>query len=495
MEIAEEDSINADKQMETGTQIEHNVSKEEAEPTGRTEVNREENQTPHESPADIVVGQSETSLSVTVTWEKKNEEKERTESNGAEKTAVKKKKTVKRKRKARPTEDPSPSKKTKLINDGFCLYVGNLNKSKTFEEVKEALGKYLMTQSLLFQDIRLDRSRKYAYVDLASALDLTKALTLNGELVLDQPMKIGKANVRSVDEIKARAEEKKAAKDARCLFVKNVPYNATKQEVLEIFSEAVAVRFPDRAEKPDKGIAFVEFKDEVTAKKAQKEKQEAQMRGRVLVVDFAGESKGRKVTKATNKTTSAESPAASPNKTLFVGNLSHKVNKENLKKVFKTAVSISMPQGKGRSQRFAFVDFASVEDAEKALRSSQKCKIHNRELRVQFGERPGKNKVLSKTLVVMGLAQKTSADTLHNAFQGALSARVITDRKTGLSKGFGFVEFQSDEVCKAVKEAMEDCEIEDSKVTVDYAKSNVENTPEKQTRELLEVEEVELGAE
>lgn len=35
---------------------------------------------------------------------------------------------------------------------------------------------------------------------------------------------------------------------------------------------------------------------------------------------------------------------------------------------------------------------------------------------------------------------------------------------------FGFVEFESEENCKAVKEAMEDCEIDGSKVTVDFAK-------------------------
>lgn len=39
---------------------------------------------------------------------------------------------------------------------------------------------------------------------------------------------------------------------------------------------------------------------------------------------------------------------------------------------------------------------------------------------------------------------------------------------------FGFVEFESEEICKAVKEAMEDCEIDGSKVTVAYAKAKSE---------------------
>lgn len=39
---------------------------------------------------------------------------------------------------------------------------------------------------------------------------------------------------------------------------------------------------------------------------------------------------------------------------------------------------------------------------------------------------------------------------------------------------FGFVEFESDENCKAAKEAMEDCEIDGRKVTVAFAKQKGE---------------------
>lgn len=66
-----------------------------------------------------------------------------------------------------------------------------------------------MTQSILVQDIRLDRSKTHAHVDLASEMDLTKALTLNGEMLLDKPMKIAKAKIKSKDKVNAPAEDKK----------------------------------------------------------------------------------------------------------------------------------------------------------------------------------------------------------------------------------------------------------------------------------------------
>lgn len=41
---------------------------------------------------------------------------------------------------------------------------------------------------------------------------------------------------------------------------------------------------------------------------------------------------------------------------------------------------------------------------------------------------------LTKTLIVTGLNEKTTAETLKNAFNGAVSARVIVNKKTSFSK-------------------------------------------------------------
>lgn len=53
--------------------------------------------------------------------------------------------------------------------------------------------------------------RKHAFVDLATEMDLTKALALNGEMLLDKPMKITKVKITSEDKakVKARSLDKK----------------------------------------------------------------------------------------------------------------------------------------------------------------------------------------------------------------------------------------------------------------------------------------------
>lgn len=51
--------------------------------------------------------------------------------------------------------------------------------------------------------------RKHAHLDLASEMDVTKALTLNGETVLDSPIKVEKAKIKSAEKVKISAEDKK----------------------------------------------------------------------------------------------------------------------------------------------------------------------------------------------------------------------------------------------------------------------------------------------
>ncbi|XP_026168473.1 nucleolin-like isoform X2 [Mastacembelus armatus] len=375
------------------------------------------------------------------------------------------------KQRARCNVETSPSKKPKLIDEGFCVFVGNLNNSKPFEEVRDSLARYFMTQSLLVQDIRVARSKKHAHVDLASEMDMTKALKLTGEMVLDKPIKIAKAMVKSEDKVKVKAAPVDK-KNARCLFLKNVPYDATKQDILKIFHKAIAVRFPGGTKTPIKGIAFVEFNNTAIAKKVRQKRQGAKIQGRVLIVDSVGETHSTEVTKTNDDESITKAPAP-PSNILFVSNLSFTVKEINLKRVFQKAVKVTIPQYKGKSRGYAFVKFATVADAEKALKSSQNIKICKRAVTVQFCEvraKPEKEKVLSKTLIVTNLAEKTTAETLKSAFEGALSARVTVDKDTGLSKRFGFVEFETEENATAAKAGLEDCEIDGSKVTVAYAK-------------------------
>ncbi len=80
-------------------------------------------------------------------------------------------------------------------------------------------------------------------------------------------------------------------------------------------------------------------------------------------------------------------------------------------------------------------------------------------------------------LFVGGLPFSTTDEELSEAFASfgtVASAKVITDRETGRSKGFGFVEFESDDEGKAAEAGMNGKELGGRTVTVNEARPREE---------------------
>lgn len=80
-------------------------------------------------------------------------------------------------------------------------------------------------------------------------------------------------------------------------------------------------------------------------------------------------------------------------------------------------------------------------------------------------------------LFVGGLPFAMSEDELNEAFAAhgkVASAVIIKDRDTGRSKGFGFVEFESDEEGKAAEKALNGTELGGRSITVNEARAREE---------------------
>ncbi len=80
---------------------------------------------------------------------------------------------------------------------------------------------------------------------------------------------------------------------------------------------------------------------------------------------------------------------------------------------------------------------------------------------------------MQNKLFVGSLSYNVTDEQLAEAFASfgtVVSAKVIMDRDSGRSKGFGFVEFESDEQAKAAIDGMNGREIDGRPVTVNVAK-------------------------
>ncbi|HEY3875301.1 MAG TPA: RNA-binding protein [Candidatus Kapabacteria bacterium] len=76
-------------------------------------------------------------------------------------------------------------------------------------------------------------------------------------------------------------------------------------------------------------------------------------------------------------------------------------------------------------------------------------------------------------IFVGGLPYQTNDEQLHQIFSGygdISSAKVITDRDTGRSKGFGFVEMNDDDAAKKAIEELHEAELGGRTITVNEAR-------------------------
>ena len=80
---------------------------------------------------------------------------------------------------------------------------------------------------------------------------------------------------------------------------------------------------------------------------------------------------------------------------------------------------------------------------------------------------------MSKKLFVGSLPWAMNDEALKEAFAShgnVISANIVTDRHTGRSRGFGFVEFEIDSEAAAAIEALDGSEIDGRKIVVNEAK-------------------------
>ena len=80
---------------------------------------------------------------------------------------------------------------------------------------------------------------------------------------------------------------------------------------------------------------------------------------------------------------------------------------------------------------------------------------------------------MAKRIFVGGLSYNTTSDALRGAFEAVGpvgSAEVVTDRETGRSRGFGFVQMDNDDLADAAIEQLNGTSLDGRTLTVNEAR-------------------------
>jgi nucleolin len=170
---------------------------------------------------------------------------------------------------------------------------------------------------------------------------------------------------------------------------------------------------------------------------------------------------------------------------LFVRNLSWGVREDDLYDLFGEVgevISVKIPTRPedGKSKGFAFVEMATPEQGEAAIRQLNGVFLQNRDLvvaaqsdhRPDFrsnaqGAAPGPN----SKLFIRNLGPQATESQLHDLFAQiapVLSVRIPVDPETGRVKGFGFVELETPDAAAQALAQLNGAEFQGMALAIDY---------------------------
>lgn len=182
---------------------------------------------------------------------------------------------------------------------------------------------------------------------------------------------------------------------------------------------------------------------------------------------------------------------------LYVGNIPFDITSEELARIFEESgvvemVEVIYDKATERSRGFAFVTMSTVEEAEAAIQKFNGSEVGGRTLRVNFPEVPrGRSRSQTPrsytsnfvdsphTVYVGNIPFTTTSATLRSAFEkvgNVLGARVVVDRDTRRSRGFGFVTFSSEADVDAAISSMNGVDLEGRSIRVNVAVSRSTQT-------------------
>ncbi|CAJ1882333.1 unnamed protein product [Sphenostylis stenocarpa] len=186
---------------------------------------------------------------------------------------------------------------------------------------------------------------------------------------------------------------------------------------------------------------------------------------------------------------------------LYVGNLPYSITNSQLTDLFGEAGTVASAEivydrVTSRSRGFAFVTMGSVENAKEAIRMFDSSQVGGRTVKVNFPEVPkggerlvmgakirnnNKGFVDSPHKIYCGnLGWGVTSQSLREAFAeqpGVLGAKVVYERDSGRSRGFGFVSFTTAESAEAALDFMNGVEVQGRPLRLNMAEARTPSSP------------------
>jgi len=191
------------------------------------------------------------------------------------------------------------------------------------------------------------------------------------------------------------------------------------------------------------------------------------------------------ITPAVNAPTEAPAPVAPAmggeqpqpfhSASLYVGDLNPDVNEGLLFEIFNavgpvSSIRVCRDAVTRRSLGYAYVNFHQIADAERALDTMNYTDIKNKPCRIMWSQRdPSLRRSGVGNIFVKNLQESIDNKQLYDTFSlfgNILSCKVVQDKESGTSKGYGYIHYETAEAAQAAIEKLDGMLIDGQEVQV-----------------------------
>jgi len=179
----------------------------------------------------------------------------------------------------------------------------------------------------------------------------------------------------------------------------------------------------------------------------------------------------------TGPSAGGEGPTPFHSASLYVGDLAPDVNEGLLFEIFNAvgpvaSIRVCRDAVTRRSLGYAYVNYHQLSDAERALDTMNFSMIKGKPCRIMWSQRdPSLRRSGVGNIFVKNLHESIDNKQLYDTFSlfgNILSCKVVTDRETGKSKGYGYVHYETAEAANAAIDKLDGMLIDGQEVQVGH---------------------------